>query len=558
MTMALMGGLGIFLLGMILLTDGLKSLAGEALRQILTRAVRGPLSGVGWGALVTALVQSSTATTLTTIGFVSAGLLTFTQSVGVIFGANLGTTSTGWIVSQLGFKVSLGTYAPPLLLLGVFLRLVFKGRPANAGTALVGFGLLFIGIDMLQYAMADFSTRFSPEDLPGAALSCVLLSRLILVAVGFFMTVVMFSSSAAMATTLAAVASGTIGIDQAAALIIGQNLGTTPKAIAASFGGCAAAKRTALAHVLFNLVAGTIAFVFLPWFMALVDWIGSITGADDTPTRLALFHTIFNILGVAILIPIIHPFSRLIERIIPERATNATRFLHHSVKEIVPVALEAAFRATSQVLCDSSSLTIAALRRGRLDNKELALLRQSHEDLNSIRKFVYSLGQSARDESEVARSTSILHAADHTQRLLDSLAEPPRNPARWINDPVISPTIASILKATQSLSDATARETDTPTEPTPTPPLHSLNLAEEELERTSRQLALSRKNEREASLHMTATAQLDPDAAVTRIETMLWLDGITYHLWRATRKLRKSQSPHLETDDPNDTESSEH
>src|SRR5690606_14694255 len=193
----------------------------EALRSILTRFVSGPVSGVGWGALVTALVQSSTATTLTTVGFVSAGLLTFTQAVGVIFGANLGTTSTGWIVSQLGFKISLGAISPPLVLLGVAMRLLGRGRLAHAGMAVAGFGLLFIGIDMLQDGMGGLSSRVSPADMPGTVESG-LVARLILVVAGCIMTIIVQSSSAAMATTLAAVASGAIGLEQAAALIVGQ------------------------------------------------------------------------------------------------------------------------------------------------------------------------------------------------------------------------------------------------------------------------------------------------------------------------------------------------
>ena len=534
MTMALISGLGIFLLGMILLTDGLKSLAGEALRRILTRAVRGPVSGVGWGALVTALVQSSTATTLTTIGFVSAGLLTFAQSVGVIFGANLGTTSTGWIVSQLGFKVSLGSYAPPIVLLGVFLRLIFKSRLSHAGTALIGFGLLFIGIDLLQSGMGGLADRFTPDDLPGAALGSLVLSRLILVGVGFLMTLIMFSSSAAMATTLAAVATGTIGLDQAAALIIGQNIGTTPKAIAAALGGSSAAKRTALAHVLFNLTAGAIAFVLLSPLIAFVRWFGALVNATDTPTLLALFHTIFNMLGVALLLPFIHPFCRIIERILPEKTTSATRFLDPSVTEIGPVALEAAYRSMAQVLTESAGHTSSILNRPRTDPKLLASLKQSADDIDTIRKFIHSLSHSARAEAEIARSVSLLHAADHTQRLLGNLADPPRNPSLWQSDPVIAHAIASILKAIQPLL-STPQSSPNQQHSLSTPQL--FDTIQHDLEQTSRHIAQLRKDERARALHQAAAGGLDPDAAVKRIEAMLWLDGIAYHLWRSAHKL---------------------
>ncbi|NUQ49198.1 MAG: Na/Pi symporter, partial [Phycisphaerae bacterium] len=192
MIAALLGGLGLFLLGMVLLTDGLKALAGDALRRILTRMVAGPVSGIGWGALITAVVQSSHATTLATVGFVSAGLLSFSQAVGVVFGANLGTTSTGWIVSQLGFKVSLGAFSSPLVLIGVLLRLLSHGRAAHFGAALCGFGLLFIGIDLLQGGMTAVSGHLSPGDLPGAGAG--LAGRAALVGLGFIMTILTQSS----------------------------------------------------------------------------------------------------------------------------------------------------------------------------------------------------------------------------------------------------------------------------------------------------------------------------------------------------------------------------
>jgi len=238
MLSTILGGIGLFLLGMILLTDGLKALAGDSLRRVLARFAGGRLSSLAAGAGVTALVQSSSATTLTTIGFVSAGLLTFEQALGVILGANLGTTSTGWLVSILGLKFSISKVALPLVGIGALTRLLSRERLANLGLALAGFGLIFVGIDTLQLGMEGLSARIDPGSFPDASLQ----GRLLLVLIGVFMTVVLQSSSAAVATTLMALHAGTIDLTQAAALVVGQNVGTTVTAALGSIGATVAAE----------------------------------------------------------------------------------------------------------------------------------------------------------------------------------------------------------------------------------------------------------------------------------------------------------------------------
>ncbi|MFP5380591.1 MAG: Na/Pi symporter, partial [Vicinamibacteria bacterium] len=175
------------------------------------------------GAGITALVQSSSATTLATIGFVSAGLLSLPNAIGVVIGANIGTTATGWLVSLLGLKLSIGKIAMPLIGVGALLRLLARERLAQAGLALAGFGVIFVGIDALQAGMAALAGRVDPAQFPVAGLA----GRLLLVLLGVLMTVIMQSSSAAVATTLTALSGGAITLDQAAALVIGQNVGTT-------------------------------------------------------------------------------------------------------------------------------------------------------------------------------------------------------------------------------------------------------------------------------------------------------------------------------------------
>lgn len=525
--MSLLAGLGLFLLGMTLLTDGLKSLAGAALRSILTRLVAGPVSGVGWGALFTTLVQSSTATTLTTIGFVSAGLLTFTQAVGVIFGANLGTTSTGWIVSQLGFKVSLGSITPPIVLAGVLLRLLTRRRWKSVGDALAGFGLLFIGLDLLQHGMAAVAERLDPASLPGYEGAGGLWERLILVGFGFIMTMMMQSSSASMATTLAAVVSGAIGYDQAAALIIGSNLGNTPTAAVASIGAPVAAKRAALAHILFNATTAAVAFVALPLLLGAVNAICHSLDADDTTTRLALFHTMFNVLGVAMLLPVVGSFSKLIMRIIPEHERSATRYVGEALEAVGPVAVEAARRSLAQVLAETAGRAVEILASGRHAAGAEAQLLSAERSIEEVQRFVHKLTGGEMSTAEVRRHEALMHAIDHISRLIDAL----HKPQLWSlsKDHVIRNAAGTLRDALAALAGCAESEDGSAGQ--------VFTEAGERLGRVSRELATMRKTERRAALADVATGRLEPNAAVARVDALLWVDTVAYHAWRAVRHL---------------------
>src|ERR1700722_3009523 len=202
---SILGGVGLFLLGMTVMTDGLKAMAGSALRTVLGKAAATPLSGAFWGAIVTLLVQSSSATTMTTIGLVSAGLLTFPQGLGLVFGANVGTTGTGWLVALIGVRVSLTAAALPMIFVVALVKLVGRGRVAAAGATLAGFALVLFGLTTLQQGMGGLAERLHPSDLPavlgdpGVGWWSGTFGVFMLVAVGLGMTAVMQSSTAAIA-----------------------------------------------------------------------------------------------------------------------------------------------------------------------------------------------------------------------------------------------------------------------------------------------------------------------------------------------------------------------
>ncbi|BCS87371.1 Na/Pi cotransporter family protein [Pseudodesulfovibrio sediminis] len=297
---SLFGGLGLFLLGMRLMTKGLKNAAGKALRTILGRWTKTPFRGLVSGFMMTALVQSSSAITVAVIGFVNAGLMTMPQSVGVIFGSNIGTTVTSWIVAAIGISVKVKALALPLLGIGALLRLTSgDSNRKHIGDALTGFGLFFLGIEILQSSFQDIGNiidlaSFNIGGLPGA---------LLFVVIGSILTLLMQSSSAAMAIVLTAAMSGIITIESAAAATIGTNIGTTSTALFSVIGATHNAKKVAGAHIIFNLVTGVVAIMIIPFLLHAVEWFSTIDGTADVAATLALFHTVFNVLGVSLFLP---------------------------------------------------------------------------------------------------------------------------------------------------------------------------------------------------------------------------------------------------------------
>lgn len=308
----LAGGIGLFLLGMRLLTDGLRLAAGLALRNILARSTRTTLRGVTSGALITALVQSSGAVTVATIGFVNASLMDLGQAITVIYGSNIGTTMTGWLVALAGLHLDIKTFALPMIGVGMVLRLLLgEGRWGGLCEALSGFGIFFLGIHVLKTTFEGLGEAI-PFEAFGENGSAALA---IFVGIGFLLTFLMQSSSAAVAITLTATAGGLISLTGAAAVVIGANVGSTSTAAFAVLGATPNAKRVASAHVAFNLLTGMMALLILPFLLALLTHLREVASLDEDPaTLLALFHTTFNVLGVALLLPMTGPMVRFLNQ----------------------------------------------------------------------------------------------------------------------------------------------------------------------------------------------------------------------------------------------------
>jgi len=414
------GGLGLFLLGMWLMTEGLKVAAGRALQEILGHWTRTRFRGLLAGALITSLVQSSSAVTVATIGFVNAGVLTLAQAIWVIFGSNVGTTMTAWLVALVGFNLKIEIFALPLIGLGMLLRLSGAGlRRGALGSALAGFGLFFLGIDILHDSFAQIGTEFDLGALDSGGLGGVLLFTLI----GILLTTLMQSSSAALAVALTAAAGGLVPLAAAAAMVVGANIGTTSTALLAVLGATPNARRTAAAHVTFNLVTGIVALLILPWLLTLIELLRAALELPAAPaTTLALFHTSFNLLGLLLLWPFSARLVAFLEARFHTVEEDETRphFLDDNVLAVPALALDALTREVQRT--GGIALRMA---RGAL-SAELTPVRSFAVDKQAVDRLTIALGEfsSRLYRANLSReSAERLPAILRVARYYDTVAE---------------------------------------------------------------------------------------------------------------------------------------
>ena len=318
----LLGSLALFLYGMKIMSEGLQKFAGDRLRKILTAMTTNRVTGVLTGVLITALIQSSSATTVMVVSFVNAGLLELSQSIGVIMGANIGTTVTAWIISALGFKVSIADYALPLLVLGIPLLFASKSSRKSVGEFIIGFSFLFMGLSYLQSNAPDLSRNPEMLAFVQSYTDYGLLSTLLFVLIGTILTILVQASAATMAITLIMCANGWISFELGAALVLGENIGTTITANLAALTGNTQARRAALAHLVFN-VFGVIwvLCLFTPLTRGVSWFVENIMGVTDpsvaVPFKLSAFHTTFNICNVLLLIWFVRFIERTVCALIP-------------------------------------------------------------------------------------------------------------------------------------------------------------------------------------------------------------------------------------------------
>ncbi|MFC4679674.1 Na/Pi cotransporter family protein [Exiguobacterium aestuarii] len=513
----LIGGIGIFLLGMTLLTDTLKKWAGTRLRHRLNQFTDGSLSGATLGATLTALFQSSTVTTLMTIGFVSAGLITFTQALPLVIGANVGSATTGWIIAILGYNVDVRQLFLPLIGIGMAFRLSAP-RFRRVGLLFVSIGLIFVGIGTLQDAMGDAVTfSFGPVG------SMSITQQALLIGIGFVMTVVLQSSTIGLVLTMTALATAAITLPQAAYLVLGQSAGTSLVVALGSIGGWKSARRIVLGHAIYHVSIVLIGWLTFPILFFVVNRVADWFNWNDL-LRLALFHTTFHVLGALLFLPLYQPFARRLLKWIPSRSEKLTRLLDKNMSQLPTVALEAARRSLLEIERYLGNETELLVREGRLREDELTLVDKT---LSDVRVFLSTIRlDDVGKQNDYGQHLSLLHTIDHLERWLYVLRE---------------------VEPVQSLRDTdflAARELV----------LHELDLVHQLNHHTppedskmwkqaSKQLAEYRKAHRSELLEETAANQLEMEQTIQKVQVLLWLDRIGYHIWRATRHLIKPTVP---------------
>jgi len=421
---SVLGGIGLFLLGMWLLTEGLKIAAGGALRNLLQSWTRSSVRGFLVGILLTGAVQSSSAVTVAMIGFVNAGLLSLNRTVWVILGAALGTTMTGWLVAAVGIRVDIGALALPMIGAGMILRLTARGneRLSGAGQALAGFGLFFLGVGVLQTAFSDLAPLITTLNLTEAGW----LAGAGFLALGVTLTVLTQSSSAAIAIILTASATGEVPLGFAAAAVVGANIGTTSTSLFASMGASPRARRVASAHILFNLFAGMLAILLLPLLTFASREIAGFWGAhDDIPVKLALFHTLFNIAAVAAAWPFVPRVTDFLSKrfVSLEERIGRPQRLDDNLLEVPSVALN----GLVQEVCRMIELSLELAREApeaKATNPRLFIQKQNGilSLGQEIRAFIGKLGRAPLPLEVVEALADMVRAVQHAEEIVETSA----------------------------------------------------------------------------------------------------------------------------------------
>ncbi len=410
----LAAGLGLFLFGMHQLEQALTQLAGRSFKKFLRQYTAKPLRGVLAGAVSTAALQSSSVVSLIVLAFVGTGIITLASALGIVFGSNLGTTMTGWIVATVGFKLDIEALALPLVTIGG-LGVVWSAsgtKRAGLSHLVVGVGLMLMGLEFMKSGALVATALFDPTALAGYPLIVFLLA-------GLLLTAVIQSSSATIMITLSAIYAGAIQLDSAAAVAIGADLGTTVTAMLGSLAGSAAKKRVAAAVVLFNVVADALAFVSL---RPLLHVITDILGISDPLFALVAFHSLFNLIGIVIFLPLIPMLSIWLDRRFREDETALLRHIKAGDTAVAEAALENITRETMRLIDQA-----AAFSQVTLGLPPDHTFYDSHEDRKGVavfsREFDYetSYAEIKQLEGEILRYSLALQAeplqAEESERI---------------------------------------------------------------------------------------------------------------------------------------------
>lgn len=504
------GGLGLFLLGLSMMSEGLRALAGGSINRAMIRFTRSPWSGMFTGAGATALLQSSSLTTVAAIGFVSSGLLAFPEALGLVFGANIGTTFTGWLVAILGFKLKISALAMPLALLGATFKLFGRRRLSRWGGILAGFAMIFIGIGLMQDGFGTLGPSLALQDWPADSLA----GRLKLVSLGLLFTVLTQSSSAGVAAALTALYTGTVTFPQAASLIIGMDIGTTVTALIATIGGNSAVKRTGVSHLAYNCLAACIALTLLDTYMMLWDRAAPGTLSEHGEIPLVAFHTLYNTLTALLLVPLTWRFAG---------------FMHHLIKDtdplrgrLDPLLLHnpgAALASVQSTIRDEITMmihyVIHSLGHGPPPRQDLIQLQTT---LDQTAHYLDSIHFLESDGEHWRILIAMIHTLDHLQRLHERCEEELDRAVTARETEILQDAGANLARGCREI----------------------LSLLEHEQWRDAMELAASVSKEahrlvdpyRRTVVSMVADGTLNAAEGTARLQAIRWLHRVGKHVHR--------------------------
>lgn len=475
-------GVAIFLMGMLSLEQGFSAFTGGVLERVLRRVTTNTWQSVGFGVISTAIMQSSSLVSIIAISFLSSGLITLAAGIGIVFGANLGTTTGAWLVAGFGLKVNIAGYAMPMLVFGTILLFQRKRNLKGIGYVLTGIGLLFLGIHYMKEGFDTFKDTIDIARFATPGYTGVLLFTL----VGMVATVVMQSSHATLVLIITALAAQQITYENALALAIGANVGTTITAILGSLGANESGRRLAAAHLGFNLVTGLVAIALIYPLVDAVNYIAQTLGIaeNDFTLKLAVFHTLFNLLGVMLMMPFVQPLVKTLQSAIPDHLpeVDQPRYLSTASAEFADTAVEAVRKETRRVYDAAISILVNGLGLRKItrdDAIHLSVSQGTHQGseladidamyakhvktiYSAIIAFISETAFSRRDEQSDSlqwlreAATQIVEAIKDTKHLQKNMRQYIGSPNPDIREAydTIRQHIASTIEALNRLNDS--------------------------------------------------------------------------------------------------------
>ena len=453
----LIGSLGFFIYGMKVMSEGIQKVAGTKMRQILRSMTSNRFKGVLTGFALTALVQSSSATTVLVVSFVNAGLLALVESIGVIMGANIGTTITAWLISIIGFKVSISSYALPIIAIGFPLLFVSKSKTKSWAEVLIGFALLFIGLSYLKESVPDLKSN--PEILEFLAQYTDLgfLSLLIFVGIGTLITVTVQSSSAAMALTLVMANNGWIPFDLAAAMVLGENIGTTITANLAALVANIHAKRAAAAHFIFNIFGVVWIILLMPFFLDFIDsYMTTNYGSspyndpESIPIALSVFHTAFNVINTLLLIGFVGFIAKTVTRMIPSKGEDDEEFhleyIGTGMMQTAELSLEEATKETAKFgeITSKMSVFLRELIETEKPKRQKKLLKKvrKYEEItdridDELANYLMRVSEGSLSDESTRRVSNLLSISNDLERIADIIYQMSRDLEKFFEGDII-------------------------------------------------------------------------------------------------------------------------